>query len=79
MARTCLWFLFQPVSQGALPSLYAATSPDAKGGGYYGPTGLGETRGAPHKASVPRQALDREVAARLWEISEQLTGVKIAP
>jgi NAD(P)-dependent dehydrogenase (short-subunit alcohol dehydrogenase family) len=77
MARSLLWFLFQPASRGALPALYAATSPEAQGGEYYGPAGLGETRGAPTEASVPKQALNREAAARLWEISEQLAGVTI--
>lgn len=75
-ARTLLWFLFQPASRGALPSLYAATSPDAKGGGYYGPDGPGEMRGTPKDAAVPKQALDLAAASRLWEISEDLAGVK---
>lgn len=77
MTRTFLWFLYQPVSQGALPSLYAATSPSAKPGGYYGPARLAETRGAPVRAAIPRQALDAKAAARLWEVSEQLTGMTI--
>jgi NAD(P)-dependent dehydrogenase (short-subunit alcohol dehydrogenase family) len=75
MMRTFLWFLFQPASQGALPPLFAATSPRAKGGGYYGPARLGETRGAPAKAVIPRQALSLGTASRLWEISERLTGM----
>ncbi|HSI82501.1 MAG: SDR family oxidoreductase [Candidatus Methylacidiphilales bacterium] len=75
MARTFLWFLFQPVSKGALPSLFAATSPEAKGGGYYGPASFSETRGAPAVAAIPWQALDAQAASRLWEVSERLTGV----
>ncbi len=59
--RSLLPFLFQPAAQGALPLLFAATSPDAKAGGYYGPHRLGETRGYPVDAKVPSQALDREV------------------
>ncbi len=78
MARTFLPFLFQPVPQGALPTLYAATSPDAVAGGYYGPDRLGETRGFPATAKVPPQALDEEVATRLWEISEAMTDVRFA-
>lgn len=74
-ARTFLWFLFQPAAQGALPTLFAATSPAAQAGGYYGPDRLGETRGYPAIAKPPQQALDREVAAALWDISEKLTGV----
>lgn len=74
-ARTFLWFLFQPAAQGALPTLYAATSPEAKGGNYYGPDKLGETRGAPALAKVPTQAEDRASSERLWRVSEQLTRV----
>lgn len=73
LARTLLWFLFQPVAQGALPSLFAATSPRAEGGGYYGPARLSETRGGPAEAAIPKPALDPESASKLWEISERLT------
>jgi NAD(P)-dependent dehydrogenase (short-subunit alcohol dehydrogenase family) len=75
MARTFLWFLFQPPAQGALPTLYAATSPDAQGGGYYGPHALSETRGYPTAAKVPPQAEDRAAAERLWRTSLELTRV----
>ena len=73
--RTFLWFLFQPVAQGALPTLFAATSPEARGGGYYGPERLSETRGHPTEAQIPRQALEKHVARKLWEVSEKLTGI----
>ncbi len=76
LARTYLWFLFQPVWQGALPTLFAATSPQAQGGAYYGPDRLSETRGYPAPSRVPPQALDTTVAARLWSASEQLAGVR---
>lgn len=76
MARSLLPFLFQPVAQGALPTLYAATSPNAVAGGYYGPDGLGELRGSPAAAKVPPQALDERVAARLWEMSEVMADVR---
>lgn len=62
----------------ALPILFAATSADARGGGYYGPTGLLELRGPPGAAKLPAQALDASVAARLWETSERLAGVRFA-
>lgn len=75
MARTYLWFLFQPASQGALPTLYAATAPDVEGGAYYGPNKLSEMRGGPALAKIPTQALDLSVAKRLWDQSEQLAGV----
>ncbi|MEP9353294.1 SDR family oxidoreductase [Xanthobacter sp. KR7-65] len=76
IARSALWFLFQPAAQGALPSLFAATSPLAKAGAYYGPDRLSETRGHPTLAKVPPQASDEAVAARLWEVSQALTGVR---
>lgn len=77
--RTFLWFLFQPAAQGALPTLFAATSPDAAGGAYYGPDRLGETRGAPALARIPAQAEDARTAARLWNVSERLTGAIYPP
>ena len=61
--------------QGALPTLYAATSPDAVGSGYYGPDGFQEMNGLPAPARVPRRALDEESAAELWGVAEELTGV----
>jgi NAD(P)-dependent dehydrogenase (short-subunit alcohol dehydrogenase family) len=67
--------LFQSAAQGALPTLFAATSREAVAGGYYGPDRLRETRGSPAPASVPPQAEDLDAARRLWEVSEQLTGV----
>lgn len=73
--RTLLWFLFQPASRGALPTLFAATATEAKPGAYYGPDKLGETRGYPAPSKVPPQAEDRNAAARLWQVSEALTGV----
>ena len=76
LTRSLLWFLFQPVAQGALPTLFAATSPEATPGGYYGPGSLGETRGAPAVARTPPQALDAAAAKRLWDLSEELTGIR---
>jgi hypothetical protein len=55
--------------------LFAATSPLAKAGGYYGPNQLGETRGFPAVARVPALAADEAAAARLWNLSETLTGI----
>ncbi|WP_434379695.1 SDR family oxidoreductase [Melittangium boletus] len=75
MMRTFLWFLFQPASQGALPTLFAATSPEAKAGAYYGPDKLSEMRGHPTLAKVPQRAEDRTAANRLWRVSEELTQV----
>ncbi|MFD2522987.1 SDR family oxidoreductase [Emticicia soli] len=76
MMRTFLPFLFQSPAQGALPTLFAATSPDATGGSYYGPNKLSETRGYPSLSKIPAQAEDENVAAKLWEVSQQLADVK---
>jgi hypothetical protein len=78
MARRFLWFLFQPAAQGALPTLFAATSPQAQGGSYYGPDRLSETRGYPTDAKVPALALDIHNAARLWSESERLAKVEFS-
>lgn len=75
MARRFLWFLFQPASQGALPTLFAATSAQANAGAYYGPDKLSELRGNPAPAKFPSQSLDESACARLWVESEILTGV----
>ena len=75
MLRRFLPFLFQPAWQGALPTLYAATDPAARDGAYYGPDRLSGTRGYPTEEKPPEQALDANVAARLWETSLHLTNV----
>jgi len=66
----------QGAEKGALPTLYAATAPDAEGGDYYGPDGFMEFRGNPTHVDVIDEAKDPEVARRLWEVSEELTGVR---
>jgi len=66
----------QSAADGALPQLFAATSPDAKPAGYYGPSRLFEMVGPPAPAGVARRARDPVVARRLWEVSETLTGVR---
>lgn len=75
IVRSLLWFLFQPAAQGALPTLFAASSPNANPGAYYGPDKMGETRGSPTLAKIPPKAEDAAIAARLWEISVRLAGV----
>lgn len=75
LARSFLWFLFQPAARGALPTLFAATAPEARGGAYYGPDGMGEIRGHPTQAKAPKAALEAHVATRLWNVSERLAGV----
>lgn len=68
-------FAAQPASHGALPVLRAATDPDAQGGDYYGPGWPGESRGAPRKVHYAKKAHDEQLADRLWQASETLTGV----
>ena len=69
-------FFSQPAAMGALPTLYAATSPDARGGDYIGPDGFMENYGHPRKTRSTARSHDRAVASRLWEVSEQLTSVR---
>ena len=66
----------QPDEMGALPTLYAATDPAVRGGDYVGPDGPFERSGHPRLVSMAKQALDRDTARRLWEVSERLTGVR---
>jgi hypothetical protein len=68
----------QSAEMGALPTLYAATFPGLEGGSYIGPDGIGEFRGHPCLATPNGAARDEQVAARLWEVSEGLTGVRFA-
>jgi NAD(P)-dependent dehydrogenase (short-subunit alcohol dehydrogenase family) len=68
--------LMQPAAQGALPTLFAATARQARGGAYYGPDGMGEARGHPAVARIPPAATDTTAAARLWKVSQDLTGVR---
>ena len=65
----------QSAESGALPQLYAATAPGIEGGEYYGPDGRREMRGHPTKVRAKRAAYDPQIGARLWNISEELTGV----
>ncbi|AYV26515.1 SDR family oxidoreductase [Streptomyces sp. CJ_13] len=67
----------QEVGPGAEPLLYAATSPDAVAGGYYGPGGRFGLVGPTAEARITRRALDRTANARLWSEAERLTGVSV--
>jgi len=69
--------MFQTAAQGALPTLFAATAPDAQGGAYYGPTGENEVRGPLGIATIPAVARDAAAAAKLWDITEELTGTRL--
>jgi NAD(P)-dependent dehydrogenase (short-subunit alcohol dehydrogenase family) len=65
----------QSDEQGAWPTLYAATTPDLPGGSYVGPDGFLEQRGNPKLVGSSAAARDEDTARRLWEVSEELTGV----
>ena len=69
-------FMSHSAAAGALPTLFAATSPEAAPNGYYGPNGFYELKGPVAPAQVFPKAKDEAVARKLWEVSEQLTGVK---
>jgi NAD(P)-dependent dehydrogenase (short-subunit alcohol dehydrogenase family) len=69
-------FLGQDDAAGALPQLYAATAEEVTPGGYYGPDGFAEFKGAPAPASVSAEAQDPAVASKLWAESERITGVR---
>ena len=69
-------FLWQEIDEGILPALYAATSAEAQGGAFYGPRGIYEAAGGGVAvAKVPARARDDADNRRLWELSQQLTGV----
>jgi NAD(P)-dependent dehydrogenase (short-subunit alcohol dehydrogenase family) len=65
----------QSAAMGALPELYAATDPAAQSGRFYGPGGFLELRGYPAEGQPAAAGRNEETARRLWEVSEQLTGV----
>jgi hypothetical protein len=65
----------QSAEMGALPILYAATYPRLLGGVYIGPDGFLEQRGYPKQVAAKSTAGDKEVARKLWGVSEELTGV----
>ncbi|HEY6646793.1 MAG TPA: SDR family NAD(P)-dependent oxidoreductase [Mycobacterium sp.] len=65
----------QPPDMGALPTLRAATDPGVQGGQYYGPDGIGETRGHPKVVGSSAQSQNEDLQRRLWTVSEELTGV----
>jgi NAD(P)-dependent dehydrogenase (short-subunit alcohol dehydrogenase family) len=66
----------QSAAAGALPTLYAATSPAARPAGYYGPQGFQELKGPPGPANIMKQAKDVAVLKKLWDAAEALTGQK---
>ncbi|HEY8516479.1 MAG TPA: oxidoreductase [Candidatus Binatia bacterium] len=69
------WFA-QSAAMGALPTLYAATHPDVRGGDYIGPDGFMENTGYPKRTTSNARSHNLEDARRLWEVSETLTHVR---
>jgi NAD(P)-dependent dehydrogenase (short-subunit alcohol dehydrogenase family) len=68
-------FLSQSASAGAEPTMMAAIG-NASGGDYFGPTGFQEMKGKPGHAKMTDLAKDKEIARKLWEVSEQLVDLK---
>jgi len=78
VVQTSLGILFESAAEGAIPTVFAATSPDARGGGYYGPQGFREMRGGDvGPAVVAKQAQDVAVQEELWDVCAELTGVDL--
>jgi NAD(P)-dependent dehydrogenase (short-subunit alcohol dehydrogenase family) len=67
--------IFQDAAMGALPQLRAASDPAVLGGQYYGPDGIGQTRGYPKIVGSSKKSHDVERQRRLWTVSEELTAV----
>jgi hypothetical protein len=65
---------YQSAAMGALPVLYASTDPNVKAGGYYGPEN--DTKGFPVEVRAGDAAYNETDAKRLWELSENLAGIK---
>lgn len=75
-ARLFQPFFAMPTAQGALPTLRAAVDPKAAGGEYFGPDGWSQMRGYPVPVGTSARARSDDDAARLWQLSEELTGVR---
>jgi NAD(P)-dependent dehydrogenase (short-subunit alcohol dehydrogenase family) len=71
-------FVAMSATRGALPTLRAATDSNARGAEYFGPDGFYEMRGDPERVGTTAAAQDCTVAARLWTVSEELTGLRFA-
>jgi NAD(P)-dependent dehydrogenase (short-subunit alcohol dehydrogenase family) len=76
IVNTLMPLVAQSDDRGSWPLLYAATSPDAHGGGYYGPDGIAEIKGTPVEVKPKPHAMDPAAGKRLWDVSEELTGVR---
>lgn len=78
------YYLLMPIFQffthnahkGALPTLMAALDTDVEGGDYFGPIGYHEMKGPPAKVKAKPRAYDTEVAAKLWDVTQELVDFK---
>lgn len=75
MASWSAHLMAQSAQRGALPQLCAAAFPALHGGEYFGPRGPGQLRGTPKVVQPAARALDADLSSKLWEVSEELTGV----
>lgn len=66
----------QTDAEGALPVIFASEDPSVVNGEYFGPNGMMEVRGVPTRVSAKPNALDEEVASKLWSASEEMTQTK---
>ncbi|KIH97471.1 short-chain dehydrogenase [Streptomonospora alba] len=73
--RPVNFWIAQTAERGVLPLLYAATETDVRGGRYYGPAGFGEFTGPPKLTDSNGRSHDSTAQRRLWQVSEELTGV----
>jgi NAD(P)-dependent dehydrogenase (short-subunit alcohol dehydrogenase family) len=71
-------FFAQDITMGALPTLYAAVGPNVNSGDYFGPSGFLEMKGYPRKVETNKLSKNEKIAAKLWDVSEKLTGAKFS-
>lgn len=76
ISKILFGFVMQSSAKGALPTIRAAVDPEVKGSEYYGPRGFQEERGYPMRVESSKASHNEEDAKRLWELSEELSGVK---
>ena len=75
LAWPVLGLLLNSAAQGAWPALQAATAPNVKPGGYYGPQQWSGARGPSGFARRTAQSRDAALARRLWDVSVEMTGI----
>lgn len=75
LMKSLMGIVAQPAEKGALPTLFAATHPDLRGGEYIGPDGPRNTKGDPVMTNDVSKLFKADLSSRLWEVSESLTGV----